>query len=249
MKKACLLILLAVLLLLVLPISAQADEAAKYNFASAQGDKELRIPPGEEGTGYIYFYNIDGNRITHITLEVGQAPSGWEITIEPPIAETEVLVSGVPVAVEENLYVEPSELLTEEPQDIPEGMVSIKVPGRGYALGKEARIVISVPDSVSLGTTGEITITGEAAWLGQGGSAAIKQARDFDFSVTVVSESTEYTETIVGQDGNADSEGTPAASEEGTDGSLLKSWLPVIIAGAVVILGAIIIPLLVRRRG
>jgi hypothetical protein len=241
MKKACL-FLLAALLLLALPLPVHADEeAAKYNFASAQGSKELRIPPGQEGNGYIYFYNIDGNRITHVTLEVSQAPSGWEVAIEPPLAETQVLVSGIPVTVEENLYVEPSELLAEEPQDIPEGMVSIKVPGRGYALGKVAPVVVSVPDSTPLGTTGEITIAGEAAWLGQGGSAAIKQARDFDFSVTVVSGSTEYTEEIVGQ-------GEAPQDAEGTSDFSLKSWLPAIIAGIIVVLGAIIIPLLVRRR-
>jgi hypothetical protein len=240
MKKACLFGLVA-LLLLALPLPVHADEPAKYNFASAQGDKELKIPPGQEGAGYIYFYNIDGNRITHITLEVSQAPSGWEVTIEPPLAETQVLVSGVPVTVVENLYVEPSELLTEEPQDIPEGMVSIKVPERGYALGKVTQVVVSLPESVPLGTTGDITIAGEAAWLGQGGSAAIKQARDFDFSVTVVSESTEYTEEIVGQ-GEA-----PQEADE-TSGFSLTNWLPAIIAGVVVILGAILIPLLVRRR-
>jgi hypothetical protein len=241
MKKTCL-FLLAALLLLALPPPVYADEeAAKYNFASAQGNKELRIPPGQEGNGYIYFYNIDGNRITHITLEVSQAPSGWEVTIEPPLAETQVLVSGMPVTVVENLYVEPTELLAEEPQDIPEGMVSIKVPGRGYALGKAAQVAVSVPDSTPLGTTGDITIAGEAAWLGQGGSAAIKQARDFDFSVTVVSESTEYTEEIVGQ-GEAPQEADEAS------GFFLTNWLPAIIAGIVVILGAILIPLLVRRR-
>jgi hypothetical protein len=255
MKKTCL-FLLAALLLLALPLPVYAEEeAAKYNFASAQGDKELKIPPGEEGRGYIYFYNIDGNRITHITLEVSQAPSGWEVAIEPPLSETQVLVSDMPVTVEENLYVEPSEPLAEEPQNIPEGMVSIKIPGRGYALGKVAQVVVSVPESTPLGTTGEITIAGEAAWLGQSGSAAVKQARDFDFSVIVVSESTEYTETIVGQ-GEA-----PQSTEEnnGATGILppaagkssgfpLKSWLPAIIAGVIVILGAILVPLLVRRR-
>jgi hypothetical protein len=242
MKKPCLFLLAALLLLaLPLPVHAQDEEAAKYNFASAQGDKELNIPPGQEGVGSIYFYNIDGNRITHITLEVSQAPSGWEVTIEPPLAETQVLVSGMPVTVVENLYVEPTELLAEEPQDIPEGMVSIKVPGRGYALGKVAQVIVSVPESTPLGITGDVTIAGEAAWLGQGGSAAIKQARDFDFSVTVVSESTEYTEEIVGQGG------APQEADEAT-GFSLTNWLPAIIAGVVVILGAILIPLLVRRR-
>ena len=250
MKKIYLLVLAAlVTLLLTLSLPAQAQEQPRYNFASAQGSKEISVTPGGEGKGSIYFYNIDGNRITHISLEVSQAPSGWEVTIEPPLSETQVLVSGLPVTVEENLYVEPSELLAEEPQDIPEGMVSIKIPGRGYALGKVAQVVVSVPETASLGTTGEITIAGEAAWLGQSGSAAIKQARDFDFSVTIVSGSTEYTETIVGEVEKTETakpevtqpakpesgEGAkpevapptpPPASESGATGASLMRWLP-----------------------
>jgi len=280
MKKICLFVL-AALVLLALPLPVHADEPAKYNFASAQGDKELKIPPGQEGRGYIYFYNIDGNRITHVTLEVSQAPAGWEVSIEPPLAETQVLVSGIPTTVTENLYVEPSELLTTEPQDVPEGMVSIKVPGRGYALGKPAQVVIKVPESAPLGSTGEITIAAEAAWLGQSGTAAVKQARDFDFSVTVVSGSTEYTEEIIkpgevpketetagvitegeasevpvegiteGEASEASVETVPPklpVPESQSSGFSLTGWLPTIIAGVVVILGAIFIILLVRRR-
>ena len=267
MKKICLVAVL-VMLLLALPLPVQAQEVPRYNFASAQGDKEISVTPGGEGRGSIYFYNIDGNRITHINLEVSQAPSGWEVTIEPPLSETQVLVSGLPVTVVENLYVEPSELLTEEPQNVPEGMVSIKVPGRGYALGKLAQMVVKVPESAPLGSTGEITVAAEASWLGQSGAAAVKQARDFDFSVTVVSGSTEYTEIIIGQgeapeaveETEATIEGetskttgetVPAekpAPESESPGSSLMRWLPAIIAGVVVILGAIVIPLLIRRR-
>ncbi len=224
MKKYCLLGLVA-LVVLALPLAAYAEEeAAKYNFASAQGAKELRVPPGETTEGTVYFYNIDGNRITHITLAVSQAPSGWGVTIEPPISETEVLVSGMPVMVEENLYIEPGELFTEEPEAVPDGMVSVKVPGRGYALGKAARVLITVPQSAALGTTGEIVVSAEASWLGQSGSAAVKQARDFDFTVTVVSASTEYTETIVGANGGAGD-----ASSGGV------KWWPAIVGGAILI--------------
>ena len=270
MKKIYLFAVL-VTLLLALPLSVQAQEAPRYNFASAQGSKEISVTPGGESRGSIYFYNIDGNRITHINLEVSQAPSGWEVTIEPPLSETQVLVSGLPVTVVENLYVEPSELLTEEPQNVPEGMVSIKVPGRGYALGKLAQVVIKVPETTPLGSTGEITVAAEASWLGQSGAAAVKQARDFDFSVTIVSGSTEYTETIVGEvektetekPGAAQStqpesgEGVkpevapptpPPASESGPVGASLMRWLPAIIAGVVVVLAAILIPIIVRRR-
>ena len=35
------------------------------------------------------------NRITHITLEVGDAPKDWDVSIEPALHETTVSVSGV----------------------------------------------------------------------------------------------------------------------------------------------------------
>jgi hypothetical protein len=254
MKKVYLLVVLAGLLLLaVLPLTVQAQEEARYNFASAQGDKELRIPPGQEGRGSIFFYNIDGNRITHITLQVSQAPAGWDISIEPPLGETQVSVSGMPVTVKENLYVEPSELLTEEPQSVPEGMVSIKVPGRGYGLGKQAQVVVKVPEGTPLGTTGKITIAGEAAWLGQSGSAAVKQARDFEFDVTVAAAATEYTEEIIkpGETIPKPPVLTPAEApvpEGESQAFSLTKWLPAIIAAVVVILG-VITTLLIRRRG
>jgi hypothetical protein len=228
MNKFCLLGLAALVSLLAFPLAVHAeDEAAKYNFASTQGAKELQVSPGAEATGAIYFYNIDGNRITHITLEVSKLPSGWSVTIEPPLSETEVLVSGMPVTVTENLYVEPGELFTEEPQTVPEGMISIKVPGRGYALGKLAQVTVSVPESVPLGTTGEIIIAAEASWLGQSGSAAVKQARDFDFTVTVVSESQEFSEVIVGEDGT-----DGVAETTGTASSAVTRWWPAIVGGA-----------------
>jgi hypothetical protein len=258
MKKLCLLPALVVLLVLAFPFPVMADEPAKYNFASAQGEKELKISPGNMGTGVLYFYNIDGNRITHISLTVSEAPEGWDVTIEPPLGETRVEVSGTPVTVMENLYVEPSELLSEEPKSVPEGMVSIKIPGRGYAQGKMAKVLINVPESASLGSTGEITIAAEAAWLGQGGSAAIKQARDFNFNVTLVSGQTEFSEKVIGtgsetaaipETTGTQTYGAASPSGEQSGSFSLSKWLPAIIAGAVVILGVIFVVLFVRRRG
>ena len=241
---------LAIALLLAVPSLVLAQDEAKYNFASAQGSKEIKVVPGDEVWGVIYFYNIDGNRITHITLDVSQAPDSWEVELQPPKHEIEVEISGRIVAVTENLHVEPSELLYEEAEGVPEGMVCITVPSRGYALAKPAYIVVRVPDGEEIGARGDILISAEAAWLGQSGAAAIKQARDFDFSVEVISESTGFTETIVGQDGDsgASNPGKATKGEKGNSGFSLMKWLPAIIAGVVVILGAVLIPRLVARR-
>lgn len=232
MKKILAIVLLAAMLV-ALPSLALAQEAAKYNFASAQGSKQIKVIPGGEGKGVIYFYNIDGNRITHITLEVSQAPDNWEVEIEPPLGEIQVEIGGTIFTVTENLHVEPSELSSEEIEDVPEGMVCLTVPNRGYALAKAAYIIVRVPDSEEIGAKGEISISAVAEWLGQTGAAAIKQSRDFDFSGEVVSEAEEE-ERIV--------------EEGGGFAAIINRWLPVIIAAIIVILAAILIPRL-RRRG
>ncbi len=226
--------MLSIATFLVILSPVLADEEPKYNFASAQGSEQIRVVPGDEKWGVIYFYNIDGNRITHITLEISEAPDNWDVEIEPAQHEIEAEIGGAVVIVTENLHVEPSEVLSEEAEDVPEGMVCITVPSRGYALAKPAHIVVRVPNSEEIGATGEIVIAGEAEWLEQSGAAAIKQARDFKFSVTVVSEATDSTETIL--DGGDNS------------GFSIMRWLPAIIAGVIVLLGAILIPRLVARK-
>jgi hypothetical protein len=193
---------LAAVMLLVLAGAALAQEPAKYNFASTQSSKEIKATPGGEGTGVIYFYNIDGNRITHVTLEVSRAPAGWQVEIQPPLAETQVEINGKVVSVTENLYVEPTEVLSKPVEDTPPGTVCIAVPQRGYALAKEADIIVRVPESEKIGATGGITISATARWLGQSGAAAVSQDRDFDFSVEVVSGTKEYHETVLGKPEN-----------------------------------------------
>ena len=270
MKKSCLLAAV-VMLLLTIPLPVRADEESKYNFASAQGGKGIAVMPGSEGKGVIYFYNIDGNRITHITLEVSQVPEDWDVEIDPPMHDMQVEVSGRVVTVTENLYVEPSEALTEEPTEVPEGMVSITVPTRGYVLAKAVYIIVRVPEDEEIGTTGDIIVSAEAFWLGQTGAAAVKQARDFEFSVEVISGEEEFTETIIGEiekpepekpritqpaktesgEGAKPEEALPSPPPPGESIPLTDSlmrWLPTIIAGLVVVLAAILIPIIIARR-
>ena len=243
-------ILLAIVLLLAVPSLVLAQEGASYNFASAQGSKQIKVVPGGESKGVIYFYNIDGNRITHITLNVSQAPDNWEVELQPPQHEIEAEIGGRTVTVTENLHVEPSEVLPEEAENVLEGMVCITIPGRGYALAKPAYIVVQVPESEEIGTKGDILISAEAEWLGQSGAAAIKQARDFEFSVEIVTEAADFNETIVGESDNTEATGSTetSAGDGGSSGLSIAKWLPAIIAGVIVILGAVLIPRLVTRR-
>lgn len=228
-------VILAIALLLAIPSLASAQEPAKYNFATAQGNKQIQVIPGKEGEGVIYFYNIDGNRITHVTLEISQAPSNWDVKIDPPLHETKVEIGGQVVSVTENLYVEPSELLSQPATDVPSGSASITVPGRGYALAKVANIIISVPETETIGKNADLKISGTAEWLGQTGTAAIKQTRDFDFTVQVISGATNTEEKIIGE-GSTQPQGKPI------------NWLPIIVAAAVAIFVIIIIVVILMRR-
>ena len=182
-----------VLIFLIGIVNAQED--AKYNFGSAQGAKTLTISPGGEATTKLFFYNIYGNRITHIVLEVADAPQGWDITIEPALHETNVIVSGIPTTVEENLFVEPGSDVAESiPDDVPEGIEYISSP-IGFVGAKPVLISIKVPEDAKLGTVAKITIDGTASWLGQTGTAAITQGRSFEYTVTVAS--SEFSEIIL----------------------------------------------------
>jgi hypothetical protein len=223
--------ILALVALMATGFAALAQEPAKYNFASVQGEKNIRVLPGGEGAGSMYFYNIDGNRITHITLEVTQSPPGWQVEIQPPLAEIQVEITGQVVTVTENLYVEPSKVQSQEIKKVSEGMVCIPVAGRGFALGKEARIIARPPPSEKIGTKGELTVSAIAQWLGQGGAIAFNQKRDFNFTVEIVPEEVEYQEKILGN-----------------SNGFLDKWIPVIIGVAVVAIGATVILLYRRRR-
>ncbi len=164
------------------------EEPAKYNLASAQRASSLQVVPGGEAKGALCFYNVDGNRVTHITLEVVQAPKNWEVEIAPPLDEVEVESGGQVISVTENLYAEPTELSPEPIEDVPEGMVCLTLSNRGYALAKVVSIIIRVPESEEVGTEGDIKIVAVASWLGQTGVAAINQSRHFDFNVKLTPE-------------------------------------------------------------
>jgi len=96
-----------------------------------------------------------------------------------------------------------------------------------------------VPESEEIGGKGEINISAVAEWLGQTGAVAIKQARDFDFLVEVVSETAGGEEKIIEE---------PGTAGPGEFYSIVMRWLPAIIAIVIAILAAVLIPFWVRRR-
>ena len=182
MKKVIIISLFAIFLSISL-VAAQED--AKYNFGSAQADKELKTNPGGEIITKLYFYNIYGNRITHIKLEVSEFPENWIITLTPEAHDADVDVSGILTTINENLYVEISEAVDEIPENVPEGIEYISS-SVGYIGADPVEIKIKVPESEKYGTY-DLRIDASAFWLGQEGTAEIQQSRSFDYKIDLVS--------------------------------------------------------------
>ena len=171
-----------------------AEEAPKYNFGSAQASEDLTVTPGEEVSTKLFFYNIFGNRITHISLTLENAPSNWDVSIDPEQHDTTVSISGVATTINENLYVKPSEAIEVAPKDVPEGFEYISSPV-GFIGAKPVIITIKVPEDEKLGTSATVTISATAEWLGKTGGIVFNQGRTFNYQVTVLSE--EFTEVIL----------------------------------------------------
>ena len=210
-------ILLFLIISLSLASIAYAQEAPKYNFGSAQGSGELTAYPGEEISTILFFYNIFGNRITHISLSVSEAPENWEVTFNPPLHTTTVRVSGIETNVTENLFVEPSEAVNKTPEDVPEGIEYI-TSTVGLIGAKPVVITIKIPEDEQIGKVATVSIDGMAKWLGQSGAVAFNQARTFSYKVTVLAK--EFSETIVKPQAEAEkaiSEGGKEVKEEATE--------------------------------
>ncbi|MCX6013950.1 MAG: hypothetical protein NTV30_11250 [Chloroflexi bacterium] len=228
---------LILICLLAAPLAAAAEDAAKYSFATAQGDSNLEVIPGDKPCqGVLYIYNVDGNRITHIAMDVVDAPEGWIVEFSPAVHSVDYTMGGGIISVEENLSVEPSELSSEPIKNVPTGMFSILLPNKlgpdipGYAVAQVIYINITVPKGVPVGESHKITVKAEASWLGQTGAGAIAQERNFDLTVNTVYKLTKEKRAGFNFDWNR--------------------WMPLIggIAVAVVaVAGAVFIPKMMKK--
>lgn len=181
------LIAIAFILMFILSVSTViADERAKYSFGHMQAEEKLLASPGEVIDTVIYFYNIYGNRITHISLNVMDSPENWIVQIDPPLHEAQYNISDKIATIEENLYVEPSEAAESIPDTIPEDIeyINSKV---GYIGANFVNVKIYVPDDAELGKSYNLTISTLAEWLGQSGTAEVRQGWDFHYTVNIES--------------------------------------------------------------
>lgn len=170
---------------LILLVGTVFAELPQYSFGSMQASKEFGVGPGNEISTKLYFYNIYGNRATHIKLSI-EKPAEWEVIIIPEIRKVDYEVSGVKVSVDENLVVYPSNA-SEEPGTNTETIeyITSKV---GYIGANFVTLTIKVPENEKIGVSKNIKINAVAFWLGQTGNIALEQEREFEYTITTTTE-------------------------------------------------------------
>jgi hypothetical protein len=228
---------IAISLFLFFSVVVAAD-APKLSFGSMQSSEKGSLLPGETLTFKIYFF-VDseyGNRITHITLNASEVPDGWDVSVNPEIHQSIISVNGAQRTIIESLYVEPKPLLNESeiPDPKPADTAYLNSPsGKGYLQAKMAEVSITVPDTVRPGDSGTVNIAGIAQWYGDQGVVLFTQARDFAYTISIVSPG-EFTEEVItpvvneSQQNNTTTQ--PAASGDNT--------ILIVVGGVVIIVVA-----------
>lgn len=191
------------LVLIIFPLLLNyvyAQEPAEYNFGTLQKDRIIVIEPGKSATTKILFFNIWGNRITHITLSVAEAPEGWKVDIEPKLHNVTLNITGVIITIEENLHAIPCKLDKDwcpTNDTIPrEGVEYFTASGViGKIPAKYATITITAPADAPLWQNYPLRITAIANWYGEAGAVALSQQRDFDYILRTITR--EYAEEII----------------------------------------------------
>ena len=214
-----------IFIFILLLISTVIAEAPKYNFASIQKEKEITASPGDTINGKVYFFNVHGNRNTHVKVKVLEKPENWEVKITPETKKETYDVSGMIIEVEENFVIPPSNF-SERPIDV-EGLTAVKTPD-GYVNANELTIMTTIPENSKIGSTEKIKIYAEAFWLGQGGSLDLKQEREFEFNIKVLSEEY-YEKNIPDEQEKSSSLITGAVIGGGTTGKIIFAFVGIII--------------------
>jgi LPXTG-motif cell wall-anchored protein len=197
-------ILLVFSLFIMISNLAFAQESPKFNFGTMQPTQSYTANPGARIPMKLYFYNIFGNKITHVTLSL-KTPEGWNGYIEPDLHEITISVGGLEKTIEENLHAEPTdpvpiipeeieyeEVLSEAWEECLEaetcGIEYIRAPGlKDYIKAKYITIIVEIPEDAELGKTYTLKTDAKAQWYGQTGQVSMSQFRDFDWDITVIS--------------------------------------------------------------
>ncbi|MEM0475762.1 MAG: hypothetical protein QW343_03135, partial [Candidatus Norongarragalinales archaeon] len=217
--------LLALLAFALLAIPARA-EGGQYNFGTMQGQKLVAVEPGKTAETKLYFFNVRGNRDTHVSISIDEVPPGFKVELEPPLHNATYNVSGVIVTTVENVVapVTPKNTLPlQKPENAPPGVEYITLSGvEGFVPARVVTVKITAPADAPLWRDYKVRLSAIAGWfdIGVTGPVSVKQARDFTYDVRTVT--TQFSEEIV-----AEQEQKPFE---------LNAWMLATIALAVLVL-------------
>lgn len=111
---------------------------------------DARAIPGQTVIATWNFYNLYGDRTTHIKVSLAEGPD-WQVSYEPALHEANYEVMGVEQTIEENVAVEVIPVVDSIPEIIPEGIDYVKHPKEaGYIPVKPVRIYIKIPEDAEL---------------------------------------------------------------------------------------------------
>ena len=180
-------------------------EGGEYNFGTMQAQKFIAVEPGKTAEATLYFFNVNGNRDTHVSLSLSEVPAGFTAEIIPAAHNASYNISGIVVDTQENLVakVTPrSTLPKQKPETVPEGMDYVTMGGiDGFIPAQVVKIRVTAPASAPLWSTYKLGVSAFAGWfdVGSTGPVSVKQAREFSYEVRVVTK--EYFEKPVENNG------------------------------------------------
>ncbi len=191
MKKRCKSsIIFSILILSSLFLSLTFIDAACSLGATPLG-AGAKVKPGTEVLVVWNFYNLYGDRTTHISVTKTSGPD-WDIRYEPTFHEEQYEISGVVTPMNENLAVENSSVVLEIPSTIPEGMDYVKHPSKdGYIPVKTLKIYIKVPANAKLWENFGFTFQAKGDCFTEPGAVIPAVATEMKVNITTTTEFSE----------------------------------------------------------
>jgi hypothetical protein len=186
-------------------------DAPAYSLGTMQPMKTYVTSPGKNVSLTFYIFNAYGNRISHITLAVGDNPDNLVVDL-PPLETHMWNISGILTPIQEHMYVEPMPIVEEQPANPPAGIYYLRSTNvSGFIPARMGQVIVEVPANAQLGTQYALTIMAAANWYGELGTSQVSQARPFNYIIQVVAEN--YSESLY----------NPPATETGKGGGGLSN--------------------------
>ncbi|MFH1947219.1 MAG: hypothetical protein ABIJ23_03635 [Candidatus Magasanikbacteria bacterium] len=241
MDKRNLIFVILILFILVIPLVSAACSLGANPLSM-----NARALPGQTVEVTWNLYNLHGDRTTHVKVNIIEAPSDWEISFEPELHEARYEVMRSIETIEENVALEPEDVVINKPEIITKGIDYVKHPKQeGYILVKPVKINIKVPENAELWRDYNFVFEAQGNCFMEPGAVLPAVATQLELNVKTISET--FTEEPVEEVGVEEEEKNTA----GITGAVIgggQITAVIILTVITFILAIIIISLLVRFK-